>query len=101
MTTAAGVRAVPVPVYFRDEVGRRALAADPSSTVHQHFLVSEQVQVLVNIIREVTEFPDVWGQAMCELSLGGQIHHILAACYCCGPITGSSTSKPQLTILLS
>lgn len=90
-----------VPVYFRDEVGRGALAADPPSTVHQHFLVSEQVQVLVNIIREVTEFPDVWGQAMCELSLGGQRNHILAACYCCGTIKCSSTSKPQLTILLS
>lgn len=75
-TTSAWVHAVKVPVYFRDEVGRRTLAADPSSTVHQHLLVSEQVQVLVNIIREVTEFPDIWGQAMCELSLGGQMNHI-------------------------
>lgn len=82
------------PVYFRDEVGRGALAADPSGTVHQHSLVSEQVQVLVDVVREVTEFPDVWGQAMRELPLGGHVNG-------CGTIVRSSASKPELTILLS
>lgn len=69
--------------HFGDEVGRCTLTADSSGAVHQHLLVSEEVQVLINIIREITEFTDVWGQAMCELPLGGQENHILAAMdYC-------------------
>lgn len=86
VATLAWVLALKMPDYFGEEVGRRALAADPSSTVHQHLLVSKQVQVLVDILREVTEFTDVWGQAMCKLSLGWQIHPILAARYGCGII---------------
>lgn len=76
MTASACVGALNAQAHFGDEVGRRTLTADPPGAVHQHLLVSEQVQVLVNIIREVTEFPDVWGQAMLKLALGGQEKHI-------------------------
>lgn len=58
--------------YFGAEVGRAALTADPSCAVHQDFLVSEQFQVLVHVVRKVAELSDVWGQAASKLPLEGK-----------------------------
>lgn len=58
--------------YFRAEVSRGAFTADPSCAVHQDLLVSEQFEVLVNVVREVAEFTDVWGQTPSKLSLEGK-----------------------------
>lgn len=70
---------LPTPAtHLGEEVGRRPLTADPSGAVHQHLLVSEQVQVLVNVSREVAEFTDVGGQAAGEPSLGGHEGRTLA-----------------------
>lgn len=58
--------------YFGAEVGRAALTADPSCAVHQDPLVSEQFEVLVDVVWEVTEFTYVWGQTLSKLSLEGK-----------------------------
>lgn len=61
--------------YFRAEVGRATLAADPSRAVHQDLLVSEQLKVLVDVVREVAELTDVWGQTLRKLPLEGKNNH--------------------------
>lgn len=61
--------------YFRAEVGRAALTADPSCAVHQDLLVSEQFEVLVDVVGEVTELTDVRGQTPSKLALEGKNNH--------------------------
>lgn len=55
--------------YFGAKVGRATFTADPSCAVHQDLLVSEQLQVLVHVVRKVAEFTDVRSQTMTKLSL--------------------------------
>lgn len=61
--------------YLGAQVGGATLTADPTCAVHQDLLVSEELEVLVHVVREVAELTDIWGQALGELALRGNIHY--------------------------
>ncbi len=54
---------------FLSQIRRAALASDAARAVHVHRLVLEEFPVLLQVLRPITELPDVRGNGSFEASL--------------------------------